>query len=152
MNPDAPQSPRDELEARLTALLLGELTADETASLRETLAHDAELSRLHGRLKLALELVRETALAPDSEAQGKPEPLTLAADRRETLQKLFKNPAPKPVTHVSFWHSNRRELMQLAAMIMVLLAVTGMLTFGVSRRERASMLSGIAFLDRKSVV
>ena len=29
MNPEFPQSPREELEAKLTALILGELPADE---------------------------------------------------------------------------------------------------------------------------
>ncbi len=145
MNPDAPQSPRDELEARLTALLLGELTADEAAALRETFAHDAELSRLHDRLKLALELVRETALAPESEAQAKPEPVTLAPERLETLLKLFKKPAPKPITHISTWRAHRREWLQLAAMLVALLTTTGVMTLAVSRRERASVDIAVGF-------
>ena len=44
MNSDAPKSPREELELRITALLLGELSADEAAAVREALAMDAELA------------------------------------------------------------------------------------------------------------
>ncbi len=46
MNPDSPQTPREELEARLTALLLGELPAEDAAALRVQLAQDPELTRL----------------------------------------------------------------------------------------------------------
>ena len=136
MNPDSPQSPRDELEARLTALLLGELPADEAAALRETIAQDAELARLHDRLKLALELVRETIHSPELAAQAKPEPVTLAPERRDPLLALFKQPALKPITRISTWRAHRREWLQLAAMIVALMVVTGMLTLGLNRRDR----------------
>ena len=44
MNPEMPQKPQDELEARLTALLLGELPHDQAAALHQKLAQDAELA------------------------------------------------------------------------------------------------------------
>ena len=50
MNPDSPRPPREELEARLTALLLGELPDEEAAALRELIAKDAQLAELHERL------------------------------------------------------------------------------------------------------
>ena len=40
MNPDNPQSPREQLETRLTALLLGELSADEAAELHAAILND----------------------------------------------------------------------------------------------------------------
>jgi len=43
MNSDSPQSPREELEARLTALLLGELSGAEAATMRRAIEQDAEL-------------------------------------------------------------------------------------------------------------
>lgn len=62
---DEAQNPRAEIENRITALLLGELTAEETAGLREIMAHDEDLTRLHDRLKKAIEFMREAA-ADDS--------------------------------------------------------------------------------------
>src|SRR2546423_1935466 len=61
MTPDVPNNPRAELEARLTALLLGELPADEAAALRERIAHDAELAKLYAQLEHTIELFRATA-------------------------------------------------------------------------------------------
>ena len=59
MNPELPRNPREEMELRLTALLLGELSADEAAAVREAIAKDPELSKLHDDLKQTIHLVRE---------------------------------------------------------------------------------------------
>jgi Mg-chelatase subunit ChlD len=128
VNPESPQSPRDELEARLTALLLGELSAGEAAALRETIARDPDLRRLHDRLKLALELVREASAGGLPSAGGfqpPSEPLTLATERRGKLLALFQQPAPaKIIQPVAFWTRQRREWLQLAAMIVALMCLT----------------------------
>lgn len=130
MNTDSPQSPREELEVRITALLLGELPAGEAAALRETISQDPDLQRLHDRLKLALELVREAGPTPALEQQPKPEPLTLATERRAQLLALFKQPAAgKIIRPVSFWRKQPSELVQLAAMVIGLLALAGMIMF-----------------------
>ena len=81
MNPDLPRSPREELEASLTALLLGELSAEKAAALREVIEHDAELVRLLERLKNTIALVRQTAVSPAEETADQPEPLLLRQDR-----------------------------------------------------------------------
>ena len=85
MNPDQPS--REQIEARLTALLLGELPADEAALLRWAIAHDAELKKLHDQLQLAIGLVREVAVKPT--AAG---PLKLADARRQKLLAHFQAP------------------------------------------------------------
>ena len=36
MNPEAPRSPREELEIQITALLMGELSADQAAKFDKT--------------------------------------------------------------------------------------------------------------------
>ena len=64
MNPDFPRNPRDELEVSLTALILGELPADQAFALGRAIERDAELSKLHERLKRTIELVRQTAASP----------------------------------------------------------------------------------------
>ena len=58
MNPDQPRTPREELELRVTSLLLGELPAAEAAAVREAIAKDPELAKLHDDLKQTIHLVR----------------------------------------------------------------------------------------------
>ena len=97
MNPNQPS--REQIEARITALLLGELPADEAALLRWAIAHDAELKKLHDRLELAVGLVREVAVKPTAAV-----PLKLSDERREKLLAHFQTPRPKakPVKEL-FW-------------------------------------------------
>ena len=94
MNPEMPQKPQDELEARLTALLLGELPHEQAAALHQKLAQDAELAKLYERLKQTVNLVRETLATPAAQTAGQPTPLKLSADRREKLLQHFKTVAP----------------------------------------------------------
>ena len=63
MNPEPMK--REDLEAKVTALLLGEMPDNEAALLRELIARDAGVARLHGQLKLTLDLLRETAADAD---------------------------------------------------------------------------------------
>ncbi len=119
------KNPREELELRITALLLGELSGDEAAALRQTIAGDAELSRLRDRLRLAIELARETSASPQEEEMAKPEALKLAPERRAKLLASFAS--PKTVRLVQQRRARRRELLALAAMAIGLLAVAGVL-------------------------
>src|ERR1035437_241082 len=95
MNPEMPQKPQDELEARLTALLLGELPHEEAAALHQKLAQDAELAKLYERLKQTTNLVRETIGSPAAQTAGQPTPLKLSDQRRQKLLQHFKTVAPK---------------------------------------------------------
>ena len=95
MNPEKPRSPRDELEARLTTLLLGELPATEAVALRELIAKDAQLAELHERLKRAIDLVREASATVTEPATAQAAPLKLSNERRQKLFAHFKTVAPK---------------------------------------------------------
>ena len=95
MNPEMPQKPQDELEASLTALLLGELPHEQAAVLHQKLAQDAELAKLYERLKHTINLVRETITSPAAETAEQPTPLKLSAQRRQKLLQHFKTVAPK---------------------------------------------------------
>src|SRR5690242_2962788 len=130
MNPDLPNfpnNPRAELEARLTALLLGELPADESAALREAMARDPELQALHDRLQSTIGLVRETVTTADQPAESAA-PLKLSADRREKLLASFKTvtpreftapPKPKPAFNL--------RLVEIAAAIAIIGILAGLL-------------------------
>jgi len=95
MNPEMPQKPQDELEASLTALLLGELPHEQAAVLHQKLAQDTELAKLYDRLKHTVSLVRETVTGPTTETAAPPAPLRLSEQRRQKLLERFKTVAPK---------------------------------------------------------
>jgi Mg-chelatase subunit ChlD/type II secretory pathway pseudopilin PulG len=110
MNPDSPQPTREEIESRLTALLLGELPAEEASLLRWAITQDPQLAKLHDRLKLTLGLVREVAASPVESNPAQTSPLKLSDERREKLLAHFKTIAPK-----EFAPPQRRALPSLVA-------------------------------------
>ncbi|HEX3716959.1 MAG TPA: von Willebrand factor type A domain-containing protein [Verrucomicrobiae bacterium] len=99
MNPDLPLMKREDLEAKVTGLLLGELPDDEAALLRELIARDAELARLRDRLKLTLEFLREATVASDPAPSA---PQKMSERRREKLLAHFKTVAPAPRWKISW--------------------------------------------------
>ena len=124
MNPDNPQSPGDELEARLTALLLGELSDEEAASLRRNIEHDPNLATLYERLKRTIDLAREATTNPTEQTAAQPAPLRLSEERRQKLLAHFKT-----VTPTEFVQPRQREFSWIvpvgaAAAILVLAAIS----------------------------
>ncbi len=95
MTPDFPQSDREQLEAKLTALLLGELPPHEEAALHRAMDEDPNLAELYDRLKHTIDLVCESATSPATETAPQPAPLKLSTERREKLLAHFKTIAPK---------------------------------------------------------
>ena len=95
MNPDFPPDSREALEARLTALLLGELPHEQAAALHQKLAQDTELAKLYERLKHTISLVRETIASPAAQATAPLIPLRLEEHHRQKLLLQFKTVAPK---------------------------------------------------------
>src|SRR5579862_433110 len=95
MTPDFPQNNREQLEAKLTALLLGELPPHEEAALHRAMDEDPNLAELYDRLKHTIDLVCESATSSASETAPQPAPLKLSTERREKLLAHFKTIAPK---------------------------------------------------------
>lgn len=128
MNPDA-SLPPDAREARLTALLHGELPAAEAEVLRAEIAADAVLASLFRRLSLADSLARETVCSPEPKELSKPEPLQLAPERRAALLAKFRKPPANVVRVPAFarkaW-ADRHELLALAAMLVAVVTAAGM--------------------------
>ncbi len=140
MNPDAPRTPQEELEIRITALLMGELPPDEAAALLAQIAADPELTALHTRLRHAVDLLREARTLPEQPAPATP--MKLSKERREKLLAQFRGIkalpsattllAPKPVAT-----KRRRDWrwmvpMGLAASVMVMIG--GVVYFGPRAR------------------
>jgi Mg-chelatase subunit ChlD len=141
MNPDSPKTPREEMELRITALLLGELSAEEGAAVRELISHDRELTALHDRLKQAITLVHEAATSADQAASPQAAPLKMSEERREKLLAHFKTVTPK-----EFVPEKKRAkftLVELAAAVAILGAVAAFV---------APTLSGFRGMQRMSLV
>jgi Mg-chelatase subunit ChlD len=144
MNPEPMK--REDLEAKVTALLLGELPDNEAALLRELIARDAGLARLHGQLKLTLELLRETTATAEPAPAA---PLKLSEARREKLLAQFKTIAP-----AEFAPASRRKIswpLALAsafALLVILAAVT--ITLLPKLTARFALMSSIGEDDSKT--
>ncbi len=141
MSSETPQTPRQELEARLTALLLGELSADQAAALREIIAHDAALAGLHARLQQTIDLVRQTAGLQDYGTTGprekettgprddgttrpQPAPLRLSEQRREKLLAHFKTVTPKGFEQPRRKGIRWLDVAAVAALVMLLVSIS----------------------------
>jgi Mg-chelatase subunit ChlD len=94
MSLDPTHIPGDQAEALLTALLLGELPEADAVALRRALEQDVRLAGLYERLKLTVDLVRETTASPAEETAAQPAPLKLADERRQKLLAHFKTVSP----------------------------------------------------------
>ena len=127
-DPQKKPTPREELEMRLTALLMGELSGEEASAVEKQMAANPELAALHLRLAKAVELLREASALP--EPATPPTPAQLSSDRRARLLAHFKTAAPvsSPATPVPVTQMPRRDWawivpMGLAASVIVLLGV-----------------------------
>ncbi|HSY17876.1 MAG TPA: von Willebrand factor type A domain-containing protein [Candidatus Acidoferrales bacterium] len=97
MNPDNPS--REDIELRITMLLLGELSAAEAEALRQTISQDAALKKLHDELQTTIGLVREVEKSPVDNASDNSTALKLSDERRQKLLAHFQTPRPQE----SFW-------------------------------------------------
>src|SRR5690349_16311612 len=135
MNPETP-TPREELEMRITALLLGQLSPEDEAALRGSLSADPELQRLHDQLRQAIGLVRETVASPGNEGLSPLEEPKLSKGRREKLLATFKTVRPEEIARRAQRRVQRRELTLVAAMIVGLMAAAGIL---VNMRDESTV-------------
>jgi Mg-chelatase subunit ChlD len=89
MNPES-TPPEVDLEIRIVALLLGELSEAEAAELQARIDAEPSLRAVRDRLAATLGLVREAAQQPIETSGAPAEALKLPAEKRETLLAAFK--------------------------------------------------------------
>src|SRR3954463_7122970 len=90
MKPEFPHLPPEELEVQITALLLGELSAEDAEALQKRIASDDQLQKLHVDLRKTIELVEQTSGTHENPLAATAQAPTLSADRREKLFASFK--------------------------------------------------------------
>jgi hypothetical protein len=137
MNPELPPNPREELEQRLTALLLGELSAEESAALHRAMEQDGELAKLFARLHHTVSLVRETVASPAEPTAAPAAPLKLSAPRRDKLLAHFKTVSPKEFA--SEKHKLGPMFVALAALLVICALLAAISFPTVSRFSSRSM-------------
>jgi Mg-chelatase subunit ChlD len=135
MNPEQPT--RDEIESRLTALLLGELPDDEARLLRWTIAQDPKLAKLRDQLELTIGLVRQVAANPVAEA-AKSAPLKFSDERRQKLLAHFQTPravaALPPIPREQSWFGSK--LVTALALVAVIAVLAAMLLPSLAAAKR----------------
>src|SRR3989442_5916793 len=141
MNPDSPIPPGEELEARLSALLLGELSDEEATAVRQAIEQDAELAKLYERLKRTIHLVREANAGSATPTAPQPAALKLSEERRQKLLQQFKTVVPK-----EFSQPRRSEMpwfvpMSIAAVLVAVIGATALRPISFTARETAQLNS-----------
>ncbi len=156
MNPDLPKTPKLDLEERLTALLLGELTEVEATALRDWVATNPEAGRAMERLQQVVTLLREAQSAKAGEAPA--ETLRLSDSRRGALLQQFKTVQPavfrQPVPQ------RRSQLLPISIAAAFFIMVLGAIVLpALSRAKSGSMAfsalhaqRGVGWLNRDSGV
>ncbi|MFQ3169023.1 MAG: hypothetical protein ACI8QI_001582, partial [Limisphaerales bacterium] len=116
---------REQLEARVVAMLLGEASPFEEEQLREQLKGDDALAKFCAEIKQTLPLLNE-ALDVGQAPKAKSPKMRLARKRRGKLKQLFRNGsglAKRKIFRVEF----RKALAIAAAVCVVLLVVASLL-------------------------
>ncbi len=139
MTPDFNPTPREELEARLTALLLGQLPEDQAAEVRALIKQDPALARLTQQLKHTIDLVRAASVAHTQEPAAPAPAIQLSAERREKLLARFKTIAPKQFAKPRRESPSRVLLAIAAAVLILLVASLALPTLATRKSSRYSL-------------
>ena len=147
MNPNQPS--REPIEARITALLLGELPAAEAELLRFTISQDAALKKLQAELAQTMVLVREAEKNPAT--ANKNVSLKLSDARRKNLLAHFQTPRPsaKPAREL-FWLKRIEvprfmpRLIEVLAVVAVVVILSAMMLPALSSaKSKARRISAL---------
>ena len=145
MNPERPNDPREQMEVRLTALLLGEASAFEEAELLEAIKHDPALAAYYEEMRVMVKQVEAAVQSAPMETVG--EHPRLADDKRAQLETLFKQSPLGTIQLESIATLKRRvtrlqTVMSIAAALMILFVAAGLLLPALAKsKAKASRIA-----------
>ena len=142
MNPELPRNPREEMELRITALLLGELSAEEAGAVREAIASDPALAKLHDDLKATIQLVRTATTRIGEPAANQATPLQLSEARRQKLLTSFAFPPLKP-EHRKVKPAFQFRFVEALAVLAIVAALAAMLLPSAYFAKRPSAITAL---------
>ena len=126
MNPERPEDPREQMEVRITALLLGEASAFEEAELHEAIENDEELKAYYEAMRGTVNLVEEAIPSEPTKADGADDPPNTLDDRRRAqLQKLFRKPRRDTIMLDAIKRAKSRAFMRNVTSIAAALTMLG---------------------------
>jgi len=148
MNDPRPTDPREQMEVRITALLLGEASAFEEAELLEAIKHDPTLAAYYEEMRQMVRRVEETIQLTPIEAPASQS--KLAEARRDKLQELFKQPVPAKTIKLDS-HAGRarrvgwlQNVAAIAAAAVILLTAIVMILPSLVRAKRMMVMRASA--------
>lgn len=148
MNDQRPTDPREQLEVRITALLLGEASAFEEAELLDAIKHDPALAAYYEAMRQTVKRVEETIQLTPVEAATTHS--TLSEERRGKLEELFKQPTATKAVKLDSRAGRTRRLgwpqhaAAIAAAMVILLCVIGLLLPSLAKpKAKASRMAAL---------
>jgi Mg-chelatase subunit ChlD len=138
MIPEQPITPREELESKLTALLLGELPPEQAFALGRAIEQDPELKTVYERLKQTVQIVREASSAITEPTASLPAKLKLSEGRRQQLLQHFKTVRPAAFVQKP---PQKFSLLRVAAMVAVICMLTVVFVPSLSKAKHGSRQS-----------
>ena len=147
MNANSPEHEREELEVRVTAMLLGELDPSEAAEVGRAVETDPELAKSKARIERTIELIGEAVGERGATSNSGRDAPRLSDARRERLMELF---ASRNVQsrRLRFRASMDRALpLSIAAAFVVLIGFASLLV-GVGSFGKTKGMEGMAAKPR----
>jgi anti-sigma factor RsiW len=132
MNPERPTDPREQMEVRITALLLGEASAFEESELLEAIENDPDLETYYQEMRGTIGIVEATIQsAPNNDTVEEKEQIKLDEKRRAKLQKLLKKQTREPIqlNAVPWWKRTvipAPRFLKIAAVFAILAVLAGL--------------------------
>lgn len=152
MNPTSPNNPREQLEVRIVALLLGEASAFEAAELEAALAQDKELAAFHDEMKRTIGLVQDTSTQFKPVPAPVENPPKLSPERREKLLQTFKVIAPPELARPRARGFGWPSVARIAAILVIVgLAVAAIIPTFVKARRLAAPAAIAGFMEGEGI-
>lgn len=125
MNPGSPNDLREQAEARIVALLLGEASPFEEAAVQDLLKQDTGLAAFHEEMKQVLALVQAASVKTAENQSATPPGLRFSPERRQALLRKIATPPGTlaPIIPLPVWRRRWLVPVSIAASLLGLVGL-----------------------------